>query len=109
MLESFEKSPLSRFVVWLLLAVGLIVTLSLFSPQQLPVVLYKLALVTVAIVLGYALDRGIFPYARPHKLMGQVDQSDVVNVLDYHLLACLCMWRRAVIIFACVLGMTLGL
>jgi hypothetical protein len=47
------------------LAVILIVLIWYIAPAQLPVILYKLALVTLAAVLGYWLDRHMFPYARP--------------------------------------------
>jgi hypothetical protein len=49
----------------LLLAVILLAAVALVSPQQLPVILYKFSLVTVAGVGGYWLDRWAFPYGRP--------------------------------------------
>jgi hypothetical protein len=70
---------------------------ALAALAQAPVVLYKSALVTLGAVLGYWLDRALYPYARPHELIGE----------DWIMsLACL---RRALIVIACVLGLTLGL
>jgi hypothetical protein len=50
-----------------LLAAALVVAVALISPQQIGVIIYKITLVTLAGVAGYALDRALFPYARPHK------------------------------------------
>ncbi|NDV20864.1 hypothetical protein GO013_15745 [Pseudodesulfovibrio sp. JC047] len=49
------------------LAVALVAMVALISPQQLGVIVYKVALVVLAGVAGYGLDRALFPYARPHK------------------------------------------
>lgn len=57
------KKP--RLCGWLMTAAGLLMVIGLVSPQQLPVVLYKLALITLAAVAGYWLDRSLFPKARP--------------------------------------------
>ena len=50
-----------RLSGWLLTSVLLLGTIALVSPQQLPVVIYKLALITLAAVLGYWLG----PFALP--------------------------------------------
>ena len=39
--------------------------LAVISPQQLPVIAYKSALVSFAACIGVWIDRAIFPYARP--------------------------------------------
>ncbi|HWV09734.1 MAG TPA: putative holin [Pseudomonas sp.] len=54
-----------RNTLWLLAAVLLLALIAVVSPVQLPVVLYKLALVALAVVVGYWVDRALFPYARP--------------------------------------------
>lgn len=59
---SLKKPRLSG---WLMTAAGLLLVIGLVSPQQLPVVLYKLALITLAAVAGYWLDRSLFPKVRP--------------------------------------------
>ncbi|MCO1337156.1 putative holin, partial [Microbulbifer sp. OS29] len=80
--------------------------------QQLPVVLYKTALVTGAVVLGYWLDRSLFHYARPHdffQLSLRLQKDSMVGARELRLNASLATLRRALIVLACVLGMTLGL
>ena len=48
------------------LVTGLILAfLAVVSPQQLPVIAYKAALVSFAACVGVWLDRAVFPYARP--------------------------------------------
>lgn len=66
-----------------------------FSPTNLPVVIWKTALVTLALWLGYWADRLIFHYARPDRVAA-----------DFIAWA---MMRRAIIIAACVLAMAQGL
>ena len=90
-----EKTP--RLTGWTLLAVALVIIIGIIAPQQLPVVLYKLALVVIGGIVGYWLDRALFPYARPHKA------TEFSLSLAY---GCL---RRALIVIACVLGLTMGL
>lgn len=84
-----------RLFGWGVAALVLMLALAWLAPQQLQVVMYKLALVTLAVVLAYWLDRALFPYQRPHTLGG--------------LVAVLASCRRALVILACVLGLTLGL
>lgn len=62
-----------RLVGWLLITLLLTVVVWLLAPQQLPVTAYKLSLVTLAGVIGYWLDRSLFPYARPDALMMKSD------------------------------------
>ncbi|MEQ9845190.1 putative holin [Pectobacterium brasiliense] len=50
---------------WIVLAVILLIVIALVSPAQLSITVYKLSLVSVAVVLGYHLDRALFPYASP--------------------------------------------
>lgn len=110
-----SKLPIPRLVVWLVVSVVLLAGIALISPQQLPVVLYKIALVTIAAVLGYWLDRTLFPYARPHELFGEselheaFDTEPCTRAKMYHLSANVASIRRALIVLACVLGLTLGL
>lgn len=60
-----------RLSGWLIVTVLLLVFIGLLHPQQLPVSLYKLSLVSMGGVAGYWLDREIFPYARPDDFMSQ--------------------------------------
>lgn len=92
-------------IVFNLILLGLVLA---FAPQQIPVTLYKLSLVTLAGLVGFWIDRLIFPYARPDQVMSQkisvggpcVGKSDIVIAT--------CMIRRAVIIGAAMLAMGLG-
>lgn len=76
------KSP--RLFGWLIATVLLLVVIALLAPQQLPVSLYKLSLVTTAGVVGYWLDRSLFPYARPDGLMGFVADDDLATLTALH-------------------------
>ena len=89
------------------------------SPENSMVVLYKLALVFTAAVLGFAFDYAAFPYARPdsylpHDWRNDPDADNPENA-DYPIVAkyipsfnvaCL---RRALIIAAFMIAACLGL
>ncbi len=84
-----------RMTNWIVITMALLMVLALIAPTKLPVVLYKAGLVTGGGVLGYWIDRALFPYARPNQVM-RVHQP----------------WaglRRALVVMACILGLTLGL
>ena len=112
----FRRIP--RMTGWLLLAVCLVVVIALVSPQQLPVVAYKLSLISLACVAAYWLDRSLFPYARPDSYLQRdwrhgTDEADFdVDyriVPDHHWVFCAAMIRRAIIVGAVVLAVALGL
>jgi hypothetical protein len=113
-----------RMADWLLIAVMLALLVWAMAPQQLPVSIYKLSLVTMAAVLGYGIDRSLFPYARPGDLMAddapdddepdavppRIDGMTVLEVVHEahpHLLAA-AMIRRALIVAATMLAVGLG-
>ena len=94
-----------RMTGWLVLAVVLLLLIAAMSPQQVPVSLYKLSLISMAGVVGYWLDRSLFPYARPDSFVmrdGQV--SSASN--DFLLAAS--MVRRALIVAAAMIAVGLG-
>jgi hypothetical protein len=109
---------LPRLTTFLLLAAALLGLIAALSPVQLPVVAYKLSLISLAAVVGYWLDRTLFPYARPGDYLVRdwrcgscIDHS----VVDYPIIqeyrwafiaACL---RRAIIVAGVVVGVALGL
>lgn len=105
------KKP--RLSGWLLTAVLLLGTIGLVSPQQLPVVVYKLSLITLAAVLGYWLDRSLFPKARP----GQYLKHDETLMASgrypvqtgLHLVFSATLIRRALIVAAVCLAVATGL
>ena len=65
-----------RLSGWLLITLVLLACVWAIAPQQLPVSLYKLSLVTLAAVVGYWLDRSLFPYARPDFFLSADDVDD---------------------------------
>ena len=60
-----RQSKLPRLLSWWLIALALSLAVFLIAPQQLPVSIYKLNLVSLAALAGYWLDRAAYPYARP--------------------------------------------
>ena len=92
---------LPRMVHWIAIALLLLGAIAWLSPQQLPVVLYKLALYSLFAVVGYWADRSLFPYARPHQFH---DDS-----LEHAISFAAVMLRRAFIILGAVLTGGLGL
>lgn len=81
-------------------------------------VLYKAALIALAAVLGYWLDRALFPYARPDGYLqrdwrygtdepeGDVDYPVVQAYIRVYTAA---MLRRAIVVGCVVLGIAAGL
>lgn len=117
---------LPRLFSWLLATVLLCLVIGWMFPHQLPVSVYKLSLVTMAGVIGYWLDRSLYPYARPDSFFPRADakpgevacdidlrESDCLEValtpqgMDAFVFA-VCMLRRAVIVGCAMLAMGLG-
>lgn len=113
---SLKRIP--RMAGWLLTALLLIIAIALISPQQLPVALYKLSLISLAAVVAYWLDRSLFPYARPDSYL-QYDwrctgtrcelDADHQVAQGYRQVFAAAMLRRAIIVGAVVVGVALGL
>ncbi|MCW5223504.1 hypothetical protein D5041_07815 [Verminephrobacter aporrectodeae subsp. tuberculatae] len=107
-----------RMAGWFLTALLLIIAIALISPQQLPVALYKLSLISLAAVVAYWLDRSLFPYARPDGYLqhhwrdtGGACELDADYQVSpgYHQVFAAAMLRRAIIVGAVVIGVALGL
>ena len=91
-----KRRQAPRLTDWTLVTLVLLLGLALMAPEQLQIVLYKAGLVTLGAVLAYWIDRSLFPYARPHTCTSDLQIAGA--------------WlRRALIVLACVLGLTLGL
>ncbi|HDR1694308.1 putative holin [Pasteurella multocida] len=117
----FNALKQGRLLSWVVSALVLLIVIVLASPQQVPVVLYKLSLVSIAAIIGYHLDRALFPYASPggylkrnwknkHRLIPRDDNEPEYAVCDGYLLVfALVVLRRAVIVGAVMLGVTLGI
>lgn len=87
-----------RMDAWAYVALALCLVVVAIAPQQIGVTAYKLSLLALGGVLGYWLDRSIFYYARPDDLMVEPHDSRF----------CFAMQRRALIVAACILGVSLG-
>ena len=108
-----------RNSLFLILAAVLLAAIALLSPVQLPVVLYKAALMALAAVIGYWLDRALFPSARPDSFLwrdwrkgteepeGDVDYP--VAKAEYMAAYCVAQLRRAIVVGCVVLGVAAGL
>ena len=127
MKHTINKISDIRLLKWYLLAIILFLIIVALSPQQLTVVVYKLALVLLSAVIGYHLDRALFPYASPGSYLlfnwkegpyrqgwGSVIKSEnhdvaypVIN--NYQNIFAVVLIRRAIIVSAVILGVTLGL
>lgn len=99
-----------RLSFWFFITAFLLAVVYAVSPNQLPVVLYKLALVSLGGVVGYWLDRSLFPYARPHNYIDLFMRCTLAHTSMAHAIVCAAVLiRRALIILASILGLTLGL
>lgn len=126
-----------RMADWLLYSLALMALVWFMAPQQLPVAVYKLALLSLAAVTSYWIDRSLFPYARPDVLLGEqlevgehedetafLDLRGVVSFSENELsvdspidaatsrerlvLGAACMLRRALIVGFAMLAVSLG-
>lgn len=97
MSQPAKKRRLPRMTVFAVISLMLLTAIWFVRPEQLQVVLYKASLITIGGVLGYYVDRALFLVeSRPHQCIGGI-----------HIVGA---WlRRALIVLACILGMTLGL
>jgi hypothetical protein len=83
---------------WIVITILLTIIIYVLAPQQLPVSLYKLSLITTAAVVGYWIDRSLFPYARP----------DNPSIQPYDMIIAAAMLRRAIIVGCAMLAVSLG-
>ncbi|EPA6640189.1 putative holin [Serratia bockelmannii] len=108
---------------WIILAVVLLVAIAIVSPMQLGVTLYKLSLVSIAAILGYHLDRALFPYASPGSYLiddwketqgkppipSGRNEPEFPVATGYELVFAAVLLRRALIVSAICIGVTMGL
>lgn len=90
------KRPSIRMFDWIVITVLLTAVIGLLAPHQLTVSLYKLSLVSLAAVVGYWIDRSLFPYARPDELVLTDAEASAAQI------------RRALVVAACIVGVALG-
>ncbi|ELV2836666.1 putative holin [Enterobacter cloacae] len=93
------KKTIPRLSGWLISSVLLFALIGWTSPAQIPVAIYKLSLVSLSAVVGYWLDRSLFPWARP----------DSFCPWEESLCCAAAMIRRAILVAATCLAVALGL
>lgn len=93
---------LPRLSGWLFATMLLLIAIYLLAPQQLPVSLYKLSLISMAGVGGYWLDRSLFPYARPDVFLNWLNTDRAALIFAASML------RRAVVVGCAMLAICLG-
>lgn len=104
----------ARMSGWLFVSLILMAAIAVTAPQQLPVSLYKLSLITSAAWVAYWIDRSLFPYARPDAFLSQpfsVGAPCLPEKLikpELQLAFGLAQLRRAIIIAAAMIGVALG-
>lgn len=104
----------ARMAGWLLVSLILTVAIAVTAPQQLPVSLYKLSLITSAAWVAYWIDRSLFPYARPDAFLSQPFSlgspcaPEKLIKPELQLAFGLAQLRRAIIIAAAMIGVALG-
>lgn len=107
-----------RMAGWLIFALALSVLIFMLAPHQFKVSLYKINLIAIAGVVGYWLDRSLFPYARPDSFLALYEESGAgidggmrFN-RDYYahndLLFVAAQIRRAIIVAAAMIAVGLG-
>lgn len=100
---------------WLLITAILLVAIYIVKPELLPVDLHKISLITIGGFLGYWIDRSAFPYARPGAFMATPFSAGGPYVPEkavcptQQVVFAAAMLRRAIIIGAAILGVSLGL
>jgi len=107
-----------RMAVCGLAALACMAVVAAVSPVQLPVAVYKLALVLVAGYLGYWCDVWLFPYSRPDGYLVRnwetdqgfkADAPDHAIVPGYETVFSAALIRRAIVVGCCMLAVGLGL
>ena len=93
------QSPISR-TIFVVISTLLLLSVLLLSPAQIPVIIYKASLVTLAAILGYWIDYLLFPHMRP----GKIDKTEQDPMIRASIAI-----RRAIIIFGTILGMSMAL
>ena len=93
------QSPISR-TIFVAVSLLLLTAVFLISPAQIPVIIFKASLVTLAAILGYWIDYLLFPHMRP----GKIDKTEQDPIIRASIAI-----RRAIIIFGTILGISMAL
>ena len=93
------QSPMNRSI-FVLVAILLLGAVFLISPAQIPVIIFKASLVSLAAILGYWIDYLLFPHMRPCV----IDKTEKDPIIRASIAI-----RRAIIIFGTILGFSMAL
>ncbi len=113
-------NPRFLLPLFVVLGLGLLLAIIVFSPAQGPVIGYKLALVILAAVCAMIFDYLAFPYSLPSGYLdkdwrknpnadGGDGKPDYPVAEGYIMPFCASLTRRAIIIFGFVIAVALGL
>lgn len=91
-----RRALFPRMTGTLVAALALLLLVALVAPSQLPVTVHKLSLATLGAIGGYWIDREVAPSARPDHCADPMIAA-AANI------------RRAIVMGAFVIGVTLGL
>ena len=86
--------------IFVVISIILLTAVFLISPAQIPVIIFKASLVTLAAILGYWIDYLLFPHMRPG-IIDKIEQDPIIR-------ASIAI-RRAIIIFGTILGISMAL
>jgi hypothetical protein len=112
---------LPRLSLWFATSLVLLLAVFLLYPHQVGVLLFKLSQVTLAGVIGYWLDRSLFPYSRPDGYLAggylvrapgepvqAGDDADYRITEGYEHIFAAALIRRALIVLGAMLAIGLG-
>lgn len=120
-MEKVEASKLERLLIglvlhrmslWLWLSVALAIAIFYFARHMLGVMLFKLALMTMAGYLGYwvarALERGHRPHELQERAQGALEDGSGERAWQLEQLAAQASMRRVLIVAACLVASAMG-
>jgi hypothetical protein len=116
--QSKSEEVWPRLFAWVFFTAVVFAGLYFISPAQAAVAYYKFTLVIGSSLLGYWIDRAIFPYSRPDGYLKEfwqkgsdepIGRADYEVVEQYNRVFGTAMIRRAIIIGSTVLSVCLGL
>lgn len=100
-------SKMPRMSGWWPWAGALLMLVFILNPADVPVVVYKMALISLAPLFGYYVDRSLFPYGRPDTLVDLGDDGKWET--GESIVFAAAMLRRALVMAACVSAVAVAL
>ena len=96
-----------RLSGWFLVALLSFLLVAFFAPQQVFVTCYKITLLAIAGFAGYWFDRSAFPESRTSFLF-HIWREDSTNITQAAIVLAAAMLRKAIIIAAAMIAVSLG-